>query len=220
MKEDGKAEPSLNSSTLTKMCVNAARLCLESASWLLMDAALFFFLLIHAMREHRFRKLTSPYYHEKSISSASRRKVRFAAVFPRGIASVSHPIDCSGNVITPQVSSYPWRALISPAPEQLTTANVFLTSITSARKAFIPAYGQEVKICASTRYQTPSKIERSFFYTCQDLDLRDLLKSFQCYHLQGKKWSLQSPSCSCSSSPRLSHKQEPKGDQWRAVPGY
>lgn len=51
------------------------------------------------------------------------------------------------------------------------------------------------------------------------LDLHDLLKNFQCYHLQGKKWSLQ-PSCSHLSSPGLSHKREPKGDQWGAVPGY
>lgn len=169
MKEDGKAELSLNSSILTKMCFNTALQCLESASWLLVEAALFFFLLIQAMREHRFRKLISPYNHEKSIPSTSRGKVRFAVGFPRGAVSVSQPIDCNGSVITPQVSSYPWRALISPAPEQLTTANVFLASITSARKAFIPAYRQEVQICASTRYQTPSKIKRSFFYACKDL---------------------------------------------------
>lgn len=96
-------------------------------------------------------KACQPLSSWQSISTGSRRKVEFPRVFPRRAdVSLFQPIDYNGNTIKPQLYSYPERALISLVLEDLTTANVFIISVTSVKKCFYPCSQIEAQICRNT----------------------------------------------------------------------
>jgi len=137
----------------------------------------------------------------QSLPTASRRKVKFARVLPRGDdVSTSQPIDYNGNTIKPQVYSCPERALICLVLEDFTTANVFITSITSVKKSFYPCSQTEAQLHGNTPYQIPSKIRRSYLNTFQGIWTYRFAGNLPMYHVQGKKWSSKHPPPSNSSS--------------------
>lgn len=149
-KEDCTADRRLNSWITYKKSTFSLHCCAwdqPGSCWHLL-----LFLLSDDPRNERgsVLKARQPLPPWQSTSTGSRRKVEFARVFPRrGDVSLSQPIDYNGNTIKPQEYSYPERALISLVLEDLTTADVFTTRITSVKKMFLSLL-TKAQICRNT----------------------------------------------------------------------